>query len=68
MLTSLYQNIKRTTILILLILGALIGERRLLERGTYFENFTFWRGAYWERRLLERGTYFENFTFWRSAY
>ena len=26
--------------------GAVIGEGRLLERGDYFENLTFWRGAY----------------------
>ena len=25
--------------------GALIREGRLLERGAYFENLTFWRGT-----------------------
>ena len=27
--------------------GVLIREGHLLEKGTYFENLTFWRGAYW---------------------
>ena len=41
MLFSCYQYVKQTTILILLILGALIGKGYFLERGTYFENLTF---------------------------
>ena len=38
---SLYQYVKQTTILIFLILGGLIVKGCSLERGTYFENFTF---------------------------
>ena len=28
------------------------GGGRLLERGAYFENLTFWRGAYWRGTLI----------------
>ena len=33
--------------------GGVIGEGHLLQRGAYFENLTFWRGAYWRGGLLE---------------
>ena len=41
MLFILYQYVKETTILILLILGGAYWEGMFLERGTYFENLTF---------------------------
>ena len=35
---------------------------RLLERGAYFENLTFWRGAYWRGALIREWARIRSFT------
>ena len=35
---------------------------RLLKRGAYFENLTFWRGAYWRGALIREWALIRSFT------
>ena len=48
--------------------GALVGERHLLERSAYFENLTFWRGAYWRLSLIREWALIRSFTVLEKAY
>ena len=49
--------------------GALIGEGgRLLERDAYFENFTFWRGAYWRGALIREWALIRSFTVLKGTF
>ena len=40
----------------------LIGKGRLLERGAYFQNLTFWRGALYRGALISEWALIRSFT------